>query len=34
MILTFLRFVRSIWTEARQMQADEIRRNPHLRDWG
>jgi hypothetical protein len=33
MILTFLRFVRSVWIEARQMQAAEIRRNPHLRDW-
>ena len=31
--LTFLRIARSIWVEARQMQADTMRRYPHLREW-
>jgi hypothetical protein len=33
-LLSFLRFVRSVWTEARRMQADAARRYPHLSDWG
>jgi uncharacterized protein YjiS (DUF1127 family) len=33
-LLTALRFVRTVWTEARQMQADAMRRNPHLSGWG
>jgi hypothetical protein len=32
-LLTLLRFVKSVWTDARQMQADALRRYPHLRKW-
>ncbi len=32
--LSFFRFVRTVWVEARHMQADTMRRYPHLRDWG
>ena len=30
-LLTILHFIRSVWTDARQMQADAMRRYPHLR---
>ena len=33
-LLSFLRLAHSVWTEARQMQADTKRRYPHLTDWG
>ena len=33
-LLTLFRFVRAVWIEARQMQADAMRRYPYLRDWG
>jgi len=32
-LLTLLRFVGAVWTDARQMQADTMRRYPHLRNW-
>jgi hypothetical protein len=32
-LLTLFRFARAVWTEARQMQADAMRRYPHLKDW-
>jgi hypothetical protein len=32
-LLTLLRFVRSVWTDARRMQADALRRYPQLRKW-
>jgi hypothetical protein len=32
-LLTLFRFARAVWTEARQMQADAVRRYPHLRQW-
>jgi hypothetical protein len=31
-LLTLLRFVKSV-NDARRMQADAQRRNPHLREW-
>jgi hypothetical protein len=33
-LLSFLHFVRSVWSEARQMQTAAKRRYPHLSDWG
>jgi hypothetical protein len=32
-LLALFRFVRAVWTEARQMQADTMRRYQHLRQW-
>ena len=31
-VLTLLRMAASVWTEARAMQAEMMRRYPHLRD--
>ena len=31
-VLTLLRMATSVWTEARAMQAEMMRRSPHLRD--
>jgi hypothetical protein len=33
-LLNVLHFIRTVWTEARRMQADAMRRNPHLSGWG
>jgi hypothetical protein len=30
-LLTALRFIRSVWVEARAMQRDALKRFPHLR---
>ena len=31
-VLTLLRMATSVWIEAREMQAEAMRRYPHLRD--
>ncbi len=30
-LLTALRFIRSVWTEAREMEREALKRFPHLR---
>lgn len=32
-LLTLFRFAQAVWTDARRMQADALRRYPHLRKW-
>ncbi len=31
-LLSFFRLIRTVWVETRHMQADTMRRYPHLRD--
>jgi hypothetical protein len=30
-LITFLRFARTVWVEARQLQRETLKRYPHLR---